>query len=182
MALTAMLMVLVAASPAAGGPGDVHEEVILPGHEDDARALLADVALPEGYAWRGPAIEIGDIRFWLVRDDEVRGELWLMPHARALAGAPRSHSFGIEILDPEDPPPSVDERALMLAARASVQAHDEGGFYVERQAPPSLDRPKEAAADPEAVHRRWYAELGAFGLLGLVALGATLRRPPATAG
>jgi len=181
------LLVIVALGPgsaraAPARPGDQTEQVILPGNEDAARELLADLdaaALGE-FEWRGPSIEIDEIRFGLVRDGEAVGALLLIPRARgsAPAGAATSESFAIVREWPGPGQASARARALMDAAVASVEAHDHGGFYVERQARPSADRAPITAEDRAAVRRRWAVELGAVGILVLAALGLSLRRPP----
>ena len=155
--------------------------VIPPGREAAAREMLApilDVTGPE-LRWAGPQIEIDHIAWWLMRGEQARARLLLIPRELGAAGDPTSPSFAILVTWEVEPEPR--ERELLERAVAAVQAGDRGQFYQVRvdlfepegEPPPPYQASLEA--DPIDVHRRWGLELGGIALLGLFALAVTLR-------
>jgi hypothetical protein len=176
----------VEAAPAQERP----ERVIPPGREDAARELLAPVVRETPYSlrWLGPRIEVDRIKWWLMRDEEARAILVLVPRELAGASDPLSKSFAIQIAWAPEVEPRPRERELLAAAVEAVQAGDRGQFYLVqldlfedegRPPPPYAAKP---VAEPAQVHRRWGLELAAVALLGLVALGITLRPDRARSG
>ncbi len=175
---------LLASGPATGPAPDEGLHVIPPGREAAARELLEPVLVETGHElrWAGPTIEIDRIGWWLLRGDEARARLLLIPRELAQPGDPVSQSFAIEVAWSPEIEPEPRERELLAAAVAAVQAGDPGQIYRVRLdlfesegqlAPPYL---AEAAGNPSDVHRRWGLELGGVALLGLFALVVTLRR------
>jgi hypothetical protein len=180
------LPTLAHAAPA--GDANQPERVIPPGREDAARELLRPVfdQTPAELHWLGPQIEVDRIKWWLMQGEQARVILVLAPRELAVADEPLSHSFAIQVAwapEPPGAPPSAVERELVAAAVASVQARDTGQFYLvlldvfsddgSQQPLPYLAKP---AGDPAEVHRKWALKLCGVGLLGLFALGVTLRR------
>ena len=160
------------------------ERVIPPGREDAARELLSPVfdQTPAELSWLGPQIEVDRIKWWLMRGEQARVIIVLAPRELAVADEPLSQSFAIQVAWAPDGSPSEAERELVAAAVASVQAGDRGQFYLvlldlftedgSQQPLPYLAGEPE---DPAQVHRKWALKLCGVGLLGLFALGVTLR-------
>ncbi|KIG16949.1 hypothetical protein DB30_03933 [Enhygromyxa salina] len=177
---------LAHAAPASQASADNQpERVIPPGREDAARELLGPVfdKTPDSLGWLGPQIEVDRIKWWLMRGEQARVILVLAPRELAVADEPLSHSFAIQVAwAPASDPPTEVERELVNAAVASVQARDTGQFYLvlldvfsadgSQDPLPYLAKP---AGDPAVVHRKWALKLCGVGLLGLFALGVTLR-------
>jgi hypothetical protein len=170
--------------PASESARDRGAHVIPPGRESEARELLApivDTTVPE-LRWLGPAIEIDRIQWWLLRGEQARAMLVLIPRELGGPDDPVSQSFAIEIAWAPDIEPEPQERELLAAAVAAVQAGDRGQFYrvrmdlFEPEGQPTPPYLAQEQADPSAVHRRWGLELGGVALLGLLALGVTFRR------
>jgi hypothetical protein len=164
--------------------------VIPPGREAQARELLApvlDATAPE-LRWLGPTIEIDRIKWWLLRGEQARAMLVLVPRELGAPDDPISRSFAIQAAWAPDIEPEPHEQQLLAAAIESVRAHDRGQFYrvrldvFEADGPPPPPYWASEPADPRAVHRRWGLELSAVALLGLLALGVTFRRRPAPTG
>jgi hypothetical protein len=177
---------LPAAHAHAGPPGEAH--VIPPGREAQARELLApvlDATAPE-LRWLGPTIEIDRIKWWLLRGEQARAMLVLVPRELGAPEDPTSRGFAIQVAWAPDIEPQPHERELIAAAIEAVQARDRGQFYrvqldmFEPDGPPPPPYMATQSADPTAVHRRWGLELGAVALLGLFALGVTFRRRPSS--
>jgi hypothetical protein len=157
------------------------EHVIPPGREQAARELLAPAleATPTGSSWLGPTIELDRIKWWLMRDDQARAILMLIPRELAGADDPLSQSFAIQIAWAPEVEPDPQERESIARAIEAIQAGDHGQFYIVRREafakqPPYLTG---TAADPASVHRRWGLSLAGVALLGLLATLVTLRRP-----
>jgi hypothetical protein len=105
--------------------------VIPPGREAAARELLApilDATAPE-LRWLGPTIEIDRIKWWLLRGEQARVMLVLVPRELGTADDPTSHSFAIQVAWAPDIEPEPHERELVAAAIEAVQARDRGQFY-----------------------------------------------------
>lgn len=160
--------------------------VIPPGREAEARELLAGVldATAPQLRWLGPTIEIDRIQWWLLRGEQARAMLVLVPSELGGPDDPTSRSFAIQVAWAPDVEPEPHERELIAAAIASVQARDRGQFYrvqldmFEPDGPPPPPYMAAEPVDPALVHRRFGLELGSVALLGLFALGVTLRRRP----
>lgn len=157
--------------------------VIPPGREAEARELLApilDATAPE-LRWLGPTIEIDRIKWWLLRGEQARAMLVLVPRELGAPDDPSSRSFAIQVAWAPDIEPEPHEHELLAAAIEAVQAGDRGQFYrvrldmFEPDGPPPPPYLASEPGDPTVVHRRWGLELGVVGLLGLLALGVTLR-------
>lgn len=174
---------------AAPAPRERPQRVIPPGREQAARELLSPVfeQTPAELSWLGPRIEIDQIKWWLMHGEQARVILVLVPRELGGADDPLSRSFAIQVAWAPDTEPTQAERELVEAAVSSVQVRDAGQFYDVlldifsddgSQAPlPYLAKP---AADPVQVHRKWALKLCGVGLLGLFALGVTLRGPRRT--
>jgi hypothetical protein len=169
----AVWLALLTATADAGQPW-----VIPPGCEDDARRLLDDVP-PGPVRFGGPRIDRDSIEFDLFdASDAVIAQVHLQPRDRARAAEPTSESFVIRISIVE----GVDGEAvasLLAAAVASVQAHDDGGFYTKQ----ALDGESEFASlgdaaplDPRPNQRRWARDVGVLVLALGVGGGLLLRR------
>jgi hypothetical protein len=167
-------------------PSPAREEgmhVIPPGREAAARELLEPILVHTGGSlrWAGPTIEIDRIQWMLLRGEQVRARLLLIPRELAQPGDPTSHSFAIRVEWPPEVEPEPRERTLLEFAVEVVQAGDHGQFYrvrldlFEPERPPAPPYQARVEADPSDVHRRWGLELGAVALLGLFALAVTLR-------
>jgi hypothetical protein len=158
--------------------------VIPPGREAEARELLAPVldATAPGLRWLGPTIEIDRIKWWLLRGEQARAMLVLVPRELAAPDDPTSRSFAIRVAWAPDVELEAHEHELLAAAVEAVRARDRGQFYrvrldiFEPDGPPPPPYLASEPADPTAVHRRWGLELGGVALLGLFALGVTFRR------
>src|SRR5690554_5444894 len=171
-------MLMLAGAPALAAPPDRSNYAIPPDREQAARDLLAPVAEPDGLRLRGPSIERDRIKWWLMRGEQARALLVLVPRPTGQPDDPRSKSFAIQIAWAPDVDPEPSERALLQAAIEAVQAEDKGGFYVllldrvierEQRENPGPDRP--LAADPERVRLLWSLKLAAVALLiGLAVL------------
>src|SRR5262245_20787086 len=109
-------LLLALALPVADGGGEppTHDHgmhVIPPGREAAAREMLApiiDVTGPE-LRWAGPEIEIDRIEWLLLRGEQVRARLMLIPRELATAGDPISQSFAISVAWEAEP--EAGERA-----------------------------------------------------------------------
>lgn len=160
------------------------EWVIPPGREDAARELLSPVfdQTPAELSWLGPRIEVDRIKWWLMRGEQAQVIIMLAPRELAVADEPLSQSFAIQVAWSPDHSPNEVERELVAAAVASVQARDRGQFYLvqfnifsdDGSQQPLSDLPG-AREDPVEVHGKWALKLCGVGLLGLFALGVTLR-------
>lgn len=183
-----------AAEPGQEQPGQEQQQqdsrqVIPPGREDAARELLAEVqaTTPVGLRWQGPRIEVDRIKWWLLRGEEARAMLVLVPRELGEAEDPRSESFAIQVAWAPKLDPEPRERQLLDAAVAAIQSRDRGQFYLVRLElfeaddrvldPPYVAKP---AADPSATRRRWALQLTGVATLGLFALVVTLRRRSST--
>lgn len=159
---------------------------IPPDRELAARDLLEPLLRPraDDLSLRGPSIERDRIKWWLMRGDEARAILLLVPRKIGAPEDPRSTSFAVQIAWAPEVEPEPAELALIDAAIATVQARDQGGFYVllidalfkpDKEilltGPPS--RP--VAEDPERVRLWWSLKLAAIGLLAGLAAAASLR-------
>src|SRR5690606_20341205 len=105
---------------------------IPPDREAAARDLLAPLLeeRPDDLSLQGPSIERDRIKWWLMRGDEARAILVLLPHRSGQPEDPRSKSFAIQVAWDPKVEPEPAEQALLAAAVEAVQARDEGGFYV----------------------------------------------------
>jgi hypothetical protein len=194
MAGLVLALVLPAAQAHAGPPDepdarsrDRAAHVIPPGREAAARELLAPIHDETGHElrWLGPTIEVDRIKWWLLRGEQARAMLVLLPRELGEPDDPISHSFAIQVVWAPDVEPEPHERERLAAAVSAVQAGDHGQFFLVRldlfepDGPPPPPYMASEPADPSSVHRRWGLELGGVALLGLFALGVTLRRRPA---
>lgn len=174
---------LLASGPVSDPARDEGLHVIPPGREAAARELLEAIVVETGHElrWAGPTIEIDRIQWMLLRGDEARARLLLIPRELAEPGDPTSRSFAIQVTWPPEVEPAARERELIDAAVAAVQAGDRGQFYrvrldlFEPEGQPAPPYQAPLAGDPSEVHRRWGLELGGIALLGLFAIGVTLR-------
>jgi hypothetical protein len=181
---------LAGAQAHAAPPGEVPsrdaepENVIPPGREQDARDLLAPAldATPSNSSWLGPRIELDRIKWWLMRGDQARAILILIPRELAGADDPLSQSFAIQVAWAPDVEPDPQEHELISTAIEAIQTRDQGQFYIVRleafaKPPPYL---AQTDADAASVHRRWGLSLAGVALLGLLATLVALRRPRKT--
>lgn len=178
-----LVLALGGGTPALAAPPDQSKFGIPPGREQAIRDLLAPVSEPDGLRLRGPSIERDRIKWWLMRGEQARAMLVLVPRPSGQPDDPRSKSFAIQIAWAPDVDPEPDERALLQAAVEAVQAEDKGGFYVllldvmianeKRGAPAGPDR--SLSADPQRVRLLWSLKIAAIALLIGLALLVTLR-------
>lgn len=189
--LLAVASALASSPVRAAPPQDESSVAIPPGREAPARDLLAPLLgeRDDDLSLLGPSIERDRIKWWLMRGDQSRALLLLVPHIAGEPDDPRSKSFAMQIA----PAPGVElepaEQALLDQAIATVQARDQGGFYVllvdtllERDEPvPAGPHSRPIADDPDPVRRWWALKVAAVGLLAGVAAATTLRprREPA---
>lgn len=181
-----LLLALVATSTPAGAapPTEESNVAIPPDREASARELLAPLLIErsDGLELRGPSIERDRIKWWLMRDGEARGMLLLVPHHAGRPEEPRSKSFAIRIAWPPEVDPEPAETALLESAVETVQARDQGGFYVLLfdalllpEDPPPTSPDHEVDDDPDHVRLLWSLKLAGVALLVGFGLAVTLR-------
>ncbi|MFO7564077.1 MAG: hypothetical protein R6X02_15630 [Enhygromyxa sp.] len=158
---------------------------IPPDREAAARELLAPLLeeRSDDLSLQGPSIERDRIKWWLMRGDEARAVLVLLPRSAGQPEDPRSKSFAMQVAWAPEVEPEPVEQALLAAAVEAVQARDEGGFYVmlvdtllEREDPLQAQPHARAIADdPERVRRWWALKVAAVALLAGLAAATSLR-------
>lgn len=181
-----LLSVLVATPAEAAPPLERSNVAIPPGREQAARELLEPVLVErsDALSLRGPSIDRDRIEWWLLRGEQARARLSLLPRTAGEPEDPRSMSFAMQIAWEDDVEPEPAERALLEAAIASVQERDQGGFYVllpetllaPSEPPPQEPESRPISSDPERTRGEWTRKLAVLGVLIGFAIAFTLRR------
>jgi hypothetical protein len=185
-ALATIVLALAPMSAVAAPPTEQPHVAIPPGREQAARDLLAPLldGQSEELALRGPDIQRDRIEWWLMRGEQARARLLLVPRSAGEPEDPRSKSFALQIVWELGVEPDPAERALLEHSIESVQQRDEGGFYVllpdtmlahEEPPPPSGPYSRPIADDPDRTRGAWALQLAAVGLLLGFAVAVTLR-------
>ena len=174
----------VDASPPDSGAVDRSSVAIPPEHAEAIAELLG----PDS-SLRGPSIDRDRVKWWLMRGDDARAMLLLVPVAEATADDPTSQSFAIRVAWAEGIEPTAEEREQIAAAIDAIQRNDAGGYYLLLMET-SLREHGQQGGPPQTAGDvggplRWWLELGvlALALIGATAitlrpLGANERRSP----
>lgn len=180
-----LLSALVATPSVAAPPVERSNVAIPPGREQAARELLEPVLVEraDALSLRGPSIDRDRIEWWLMRGEQARARLSLLPRSAGEPDDPRSKSFAMQIAWEPDVAPEPAERALLDGAIAAVQERDQGGFYVllpetllaPSEPPPRAPESRPVSSDPERTRGEWTRKLAAIGLLIGFAIAVTLR-------
>ncbi|MFV8756153.1 hypothetical protein ACNOYE_36855 [Nannocystaceae bacterium ST9] len=193
-AITVLVVPAVQAAPPSVGHkvADSSKPVIPPGREAQASALLRDARPAAGLRFGGPSIDADTVSFALLGSDDARlATLRLEPVHRAEPGESTSTSFVIrsELAEGVELAKGIEEAGVeesLRSASASVQARDQGDFYViAQQAEPRHGKPTEPespAIEPDRPgnRRRWAWQTG-LTLAILALAGGALLRPRRTA-